>query len=369
MPVPIETKPVEKKPGQSLSDIAFISRQVIKFGAIGIVLLIVGRVALNTSVSIWKSLNPPKPPPPTIGFGVLPPLAFPASNYDLNTITLQTRTGGFELRVPEALPVYAFIPQALSLLSVNRATQRAAALGFAFTPEEISPTAYRWRRNSPIPSTLDLNIVTSSFEIQSDWASNVNLLNPTNLPQQNAAIASTRGLLQSADLLPADMATGEAKVVFLRALGTEFQPALSASDAEFVQVDLFRTRLFGEFPVFRDNPLQGNARFVYSGGSSRTSVVVEASFQANPIDYSRYETYPVIPVEQAWQQLQSGKGFVANLDPFVRDVIVRNVFLAYYDGSEDQQFLQPIYVFTGDRNFYGYVPALASLTPQSESSQ
>jgi hypothetical protein len=65
--------------------------------------------------------------------------------------------------------------------------------------------------------------------------------------------------------------------------------------------------------------------------------------------------------------LQQGGGFVAKLDEGISDVTVRNVFLAYYDPDTPQSYLQPVYVFTGDKNFAAYVPAV--LNPSQSSNR
>jgi hypothetical protein len=40
-------------------------------------------------------------------------------------------------------------------------------------------------------------------------------------------------------------------------------------------------------------------------------------------------------------------------------VVIRDITLQYYDPDTAQQFMQPVYVFTGDPDFTAYVPAVA----------
>jgi len=59
--------------------------------------------------------------------------------------------------------------------------------------------------------------------------------------------------------------------------------------------------------------------------------------------------------------MQGGKGYIANLgESQSGNIVIRNVSLAYYDADQPQNFLQPIYVFEGDNNFIGFVPAVSS---------
>lgn len=352
MPIP------KKAAGPNLSDIAYGARMFIKFGAFFIVFLIVGRVLLNLSVSIYTRLNPPKPPGPTWGFGTLPAIAFPTSTATVTSYKLETKTGAFPVLVNQ-LPVF-FIPiQTIGLLSLDQAKQEAAALGFVFPPEQTSPTVYRWKRTTPLPAILDIDIVTKNFTMRVDWGSDPAFLSQKSLPPQIFAMTNTREKLAEAGLLSPDIATSEAKVSFLKSLGGSYVPAVSLSEADFLQVDIWRRPIKQQFNILGPNPLKGNAQFIFSGKRDSGSSIIEASFTYSPIEYDRFETYGLISPTTAWQQLQAGKGFVANLDLGINEVVVRNVSLAYFDSDKPQSYLQPIYVFTGDNNFYGYVPAAA----------
>jgi hypothetical protein len=76
-----------------------------------------------------------------------------------------------------------------------------------------------------------------------------------------------------------------------------------------------------------------------------------------PVDYLQMHTYPLRSVTAAWQQLQSGLGYVAQKGR--HDVaVIRDVSLGYYDDYTDGEYLQPIYVFQGDGGFIGFVPAV-----------
>ena len=96
-------------------------------------------------------------------------------------------------------------------------------------------------------------------------------------------------------------------------------------------------------------------------GNARLADITYLEYNYYPVEYGRQETYPLIPVSQAWQTLESGDGFVARLDDGVENVTVRRVGLAYLDTFEPQLFLQPVYVFTGDNKFVGYVPAIGTI--------
>jgi len=356
-----------KQTSPTLSDAAYGGRLFIKFGAIALVVLMVGRVVLNMSVSLYKFLNPPKAPPPTYGFGTLPPLEFPGAGPTITSYTLQTKTGTLPKLVTQ-MPVFFMPKQAIGVLSLDDAKKQAAALGFAFAPEQTSTTTYRWKRSSPLPATLDIDIISKHFTMKVDWASNPGFLSQKVLPSQQTAIIRVRETLQEAGLSARDMATGEAKISFLRASGTSYIPAVSLSEADFVQVNIWRSPILGKYPLVRPDPLQGNAHFILSGGIDAGSRIVQADFTYTPVDYERFETYGLITPQTAWQALQAGKGFVAYIDTGVQQATIRSVYLAYYESDAPQLYLQPVYVFVGDQNFFAYVPAVA-VSPAALSSQ
>lgn len=353
MPIP------HKATGPNLSDIAFGARMFIKFGAFFIVFLIVGRVVLNLTVSIYTKLNPPRPPGPTWGFGTLPPISFPTNTTTITSYKLETKNGAFPI-LTNQLPVF-FIPiQTIGLLSLDQAKQEAAALGFVFPPEQTTPTVYRWKRTTPLPAILDIDIVTKNFTMRVDWGSDPGFLSQKNLPPQIFTITNTRERLAEAGLLTPDIATSEAKVSYLKSLGGSYVPAVSLSEADFLEVNIWRLPIKQQYQILGPNPRKGNVQFIFSGKRDTGSSIVEGSYMYTPIEYDRWETYGLISPTTAWQQLQAGKGYIANVDLGVSDVVVRNLYLAYFDSDKPQSYLQPMYVFTGDNNFYGYVPAAAS---------
>lgn len=356
-----------KKNSPTLSDAAYGGRFLIKFGAIALVVLMVGRVVLNMSVNLYKFLNPPKAPPPTYGFGTLPPLEFPSTGPTIASYTLQTKTGTLPKLVTQ-LPVFFMPKQSIGVLSLDEAKKQAAALGFAFAPEQTSTTTYRWKRNSPLPATLDIDIVSKHLTMKVDWASDPGFLSQKSLPPQQTAITQVRETLQEAGLSAPDMATSGAKISFLRASGTSYIPAVSLSEADFIQVNIWRSPIRETYSLVRPDPLQGNAHFIFSGSRDTNSSIVQADFSYAPIDYERFETYGLIAPQTAWQTLQAGKGFVAHIDTGVQQATVRNVYLAYYESDTPQRYLQPVYVFVGDQNFFAYVPAVA-VSPTAPSSQ
>lgn len=344
----------------NLTNIAYFARIFIKYGTFLLIFLIIGRIVLNISYTVYMVLNPPKPPGPTNGFGTLPPLVFPPSNSSITSYSLQTKDGGFPV-VQNQMRVYFMPLNKATLFSLDQSKQTAASLGYIFAPEQFSSVNYRWKKTTPLPATLEIDIVNQSLKLALDWASDPNFLSQKSLPQSSNAQLDAKNILRNANLLAADMATAEARVTFLKAVGTEFAPAVSQSEADFLRVDVFRNPILQKFPILRSDPTLGNARIIFSGNPTTDEKIVEMQYMHYPIEYEGFETYRLITPAEAWAQLQAGKGYVALVDEGTVNAVVRGVYLAYYDSDSPQNYLQPIYVFTGDNNFYGYVSAVAPL--------
>ncbi|MCD8546300.1 hypothetical protein LRY64_03000 [Candidatus Woesebacteria bacterium] len=343
----------------SLTNFAKYGRLAVIYGLIGLVVLIVGRSLLSTSVSVFKALNPPPTPGPTMGFGYLPKPAFPnqiaedrPTSYRLDTVGQTLPNFGTQV------PVY-FMPSAQpNLLALDSAKETAASLGFVFAPEKISAEEYRWRRSTPIPATLEMNIVTKHLDLDVDWASSVSLLDKKNVPTPEQLTLETRSLLRSANLLPADIATASPDITYIRALGGELQPVSSVSEADFVRVDIFRLAP-NDFPTVTSEQDRGVIRVLFSGSREQGERVLRLESDYSSVDWSNFETYPLQSAQLAWQALQAGEGFIVT-PPRGDEAVIREVTLAYYEPTQLQNYYQPVYVFSGDDNFRAYVPALDS---------
>lgn len=342
----------------SLIETAHYTRKVIQYGAIGLVVLIVGRMIVGGAASYWRKLHPPPPPPPTVGFSKLPPLVFPDTDRPQLTFTLETVSGGVPM-ISDRGTVY-FMPVARpNLLALERATQTAASLGFIFPPEPLSERTYRFSRTSPLPSRFDIDIITGSFDLRVDWFANLAFLQQRFLPDQEQAITEVKNYLRAASLLPDDLANGEARVTPLKAFGQGYQQAVSISEANFIQVDLFRTPLGdGILPVITPISGEGIVRVILSGSRSQGERFVFVKYDYFPVDTTNSHTYPLRSSESAWQELQQGGGHIVSFPRDKTTVTVRTVGLGYYDAFEPQNYLQPVYIFSGDDGFLAVVPAV-----------
>ena len=70
-------------------------------------------------------------------------------------------------------------------------------------------------------------------------------------------------------------------------------------------------------------------------------------------------TYPIKNVSQAFDLLKKNKAYIAGYFGTQTEIRIKDIYLAYYLGEEKQQYLMPVYVFSGKDGFTAYVPAVS----------
>jgi hypothetical protein len=351
--MPATTK---KKPdtGLTLTKATEVGRVVVKFGGLVLVVLMVGRLLVNSFVAFWIATHPEPPPPPTQGFGALPALDFGTGGSAISPESYKLELAESFPLFPDRAMVYLIPKSQIGLLSLEEAKVTAAKMGFQSEPVALDSERYRWRRSGEINATLELNIVTNNFEFATDYLSRPEAQVKNELPDTFDAVQTVKQFLKSSDLLPADIATAAGQTQFLKISGGALKEAVSLSDAQVIRVNLFRVLPYGESSYTSDGKTGLISATVASINGKAT--VIELNRMYEPIEYQLGHTYPLRTVEEAWQLLKAGEGFVANAQR--EDLAtIREVSLGYFE-MLDQLYLQPVFVFTGDDGFVGLVPAL-----------
>jgi len=343
----------------TLTGTAYLTRKTLKYGLIALIAIIVLRNTFKIGKNIWRQIHPPPPPPPTVSFGKLPKIIFPSENLPLEktkfSFKLETIQGGLP-KLPDVGKVYFRPIKSPNLLALDRANSLAQKMGFRNQPEKINETTYQWKdENSTV---LEMDINNLNLHLVYDFRNDQEVLTSKNLPNNQQAAQEAKNFLVNNGLLPEDLANGTAEFEYLRFDGAQLIPVTSYSEAEFIRVNLFRANL-GELRIFPPNPKKSLIFFLFSGSRTPGKRIVEISYIYFPVEKEIFGTYPLKPVAQAWNELQQAQGYIANLGQNEDgQVTVRKVYLGYYDADTPQHYLQPIYVFEGDKSFFAYVPAV-----------
>lgn len=350
----------------TLTEISFYTRLTIKYTIIFVILLIVGKFAWNIGSGIYLSFFPPGPPPPTILWGKLPSLHFPERPGLPNfSYTLQTATG--ELPVfPLTMPVYFMPKQQISFLKLEEAQKLANDLDFEEAGIPLSETIYRFgRKNTSL--TLDVNTVNKTLSVNYRLSDSPELLTLKPRSQEEAA-SEAKSLLSTGGLLAEDLQQGTIAYEYLRVEGDQLVAASSFSEANFVRVNFFRKPV-GEIPVVTPSRKKATVWFLITGSEDRDKRIIAGEYHYFPIDPKQSSTYPLKTAQTAWDELTTGKTsdgiprvYIAHYPTDNTKIIIRKIYLAYYDSGTPQGFLQPVVVFEGDGGFIAYVAAVNSET-------
>ncbi|SRR5258708_830325 len=341
----------------SLTTVAITTRKAVRYGIYLIIFLIIGRIALGILVSVIQKVFPAPPPPPTVSFSKLPKLPFPIRN-DIPPLkfTIQTPEGGLP-NLASQTKVY-YMPQARpDLLALDNAKTKATSLGYSSSPTQTTPTLYKFTGQSS-SSSLEVNIVTGTFSIGFNLNSDNSPLTGQPPTPEDAA-TEARGFLSQANILPDDL-TGPTTQEYLKVQDKRLVSAISLSEANLTKINLFR-KDYDKLPSLTSNPNQANVWFILSGAQEQNKKVIGAQYYYYPIDETQFATYPLRSSTQALKDLQSGKGYIANLGSNDNgNIVIRRIYLGYYDAGAPTQFYQPIVVFEGDNGFVAYIPAVTS---------
>lgn len=339
----------------TLTEISTLSRRVIKFGTASLIFLMILPVLTRAAKLVWYKYHPPPVPPPTVAYGKIPAIIFPQTGGGKRPeIVLETITGGFP-RFQDRANVYPVAINKSRLLTLERYRQKARAFEITNEPVQINDRTYRFIHPT-LPITLEVDLITNLITYKYDWTTDMDLLQTGEVPKGNEAIIEARGFFGRIGLLADDLAQGTATYKYLVATGSALVPATDPADADFVRVDLFRA----DKDKIRVVTAGGDTSPVYaliSTANRAGTKIVQANYQYSQlVEGTNTATYPLKPVESAWNELTSGGGFI------VRSVMpkeyVRKATLAYYESNEPQAYLQPVYVFEGDAGFTAYVSAI-----------
>ena len=245
-----------------------------------------------------------------------------------------------------------------NLLADERIKEIASIYGFIFTPENIADKTYRFTKNSPLDTSFEINSVDFTFSLRSNFLSRPDLLTSGNLlPEEFEAVDTVKKFIASADLLGDDMASASGKVTFLKSIGGELKTAFSLSEADFLQIDINRNPIDQLYKVYTNEGEKGIVSAKMTAAFSANNSIVDMDCFYRRVDYLNFETYPLRTAKSAWNLVQSGDAYVLN-GKGLKEAVVREVELGYYDSYEEQKYLQPVYIFRGDKNFMAIVPAI-----------
>ncbi len=206
--------------------------------------------------------------------------------------------------------------------------------------------------------TLSIDISNFNFKfdrkVSNELFSSPRITIPSKTEIENKAI----DFLKKIGRYPDELGKGTTNVIYLRYNpGNEnFVNVDLRSNAQLVEVDFYRPSLDGFSIVTPKFFNSQNYVIMLFEGSDFQIIKSQIAFFEKSED--QVGVYPVISGDQAWKELIEGKGMIVAGTQGQENIIVKSMKLGYFDPDIYQIYLQPVYVFLGEGNFVGYVPAV-----------
>lgn len=378
-----------------------ILKKVVIYGGSLLGIIILGWIIFKSSGMIKDMLYPVKVEAPNKLYDALPGIVFPknATDEKLN-YTMNTVSGTFPV-FPDRLYIYPVVQEEPSFSNLKNAKTKLSAIGFTDyegkpIPEiALQDSNYEWDDTSDIKRKMVMNIITFNFLMTSSYTDPQVVAAAKNLSDELSdetdAIKTSKFFLDYMELFPNDIDLNKTQNHYdninYYSFPKDFSiqngtlvPASSLSDAQAIRVDLYQKdleydlvlntvdgKLYDKknlsFPILYPDPPFSTMSFWVAAGENQPRVVA-ADFVHHEIqlpaksDPTPVATYPIKTAKDAFEELKNGNAFIASYWGQDNNVTINDIFLAYYLGKDQQDYLMPIIVFEGKNGFLAYVSAV-----------
>ena len=345
----------------NLTEMSIGFRKFILYLLYAFIGYLVLKVLISFGVQYWKMTHPPVLPPPNMKFNKLPkPIFSIGATQSAGLIFTLENIEGKPPESTDAGRVYAMPKKLPTLLSPDRALKFASKIDFTKEPNTVSSTMYYFTDPRDDKRTLSLDIVNMNFQLKYDYQKTPEIFTEGQINTKEQPVEDVSNYIRSNGLFDESIAKGKITTELLTYEPSEktFREASSLSAANTVRVNFFRQDLDG----WKILPPEFSKSYNYALYTPGKKIqVIELFYTFWPIAFDDFGTYPLISAASAWEELIGGKATVVNFGGNSRDnIVIRNIYLAYYDSENPQMYLQPIFVFEGDNNFVAYLPAITS---------
>jgi hypothetical protein len=261
--------------------------------------------------------------------------------------------------LPRKAAVIKFKKPALALQAGKDAQVTAEALGFTEQDltSDLKGTVYTWK-SVESGGNLSINIDTKEISLKTNLMGR-NSQFPAGAITANGAADNAKNLLNITDRFADDAYRAGNQVTYLgRFSSTKIVETKTERDAQIARVDFFRSAY--KLPILGPDPKVGLISMWLkrpAGKSPYNYPKLQATYWE--LEGPSNSLYPLLPINIAWQEVSKGNGVVVSATPKeaspfddylpVRadNIFVNTIYLAYYENTKWQQYLQPIYVFEG----------------------
>lgn len=205
---------------------------------------------------------------------------------------------------------------------------------------------------------LKIDITNLNFTYEYGFENDPQIFASASIPDKSLIDNAAREFLQKIGRYPEELAQGKNNTIYIA-----YDPSLkqmkvqnSPVGANLVEIDFYRPDLEGLPAV---SPAYFNSQnyllLVYNQYEFK---VLKAQIKYFEKSDAQIGTYPLKSGDSAYEDLKNGKGWLIQNATDQKKIVIKKMFLAYFDPDIYQEYLQPVYVFLGNGNFVSYVPAV-----------
>jgi hypothetical protein len=352
----------------SLTETTYYTRQALKYGIILIIAFFVLKFSLVEGRKMLLVLFPPTPPPPDMCFGKILAIEFPSTGA-APIFSPKLETTDYQLPTfPNTAKVYFMYTPSSDIFAWERAKTWAKQIDFTEEPEQETEFDLIFRNQATFRKVLKLNVLSRNFSLLSDYQNDFTLARQKNAPDRNEAISEAERFLKKAGVYTEELGQGAKEVIYFRFDPPNLESVNAVSEADLTLVNFFRKEIENsateKIKIMPPNPRKSLVSVLVSGSTDHNKKILEVNYIHYPLSRQTFCTYYLKPIETAWKELQNNQVYLADFGQnFDGRVIIRRIYLAYFDpfstpAQNESLYLQPIYVFEGDRDFMAYVSAI-----------
>ena len=327
------------------------TKTILKWAGISIAIIFLFIMGVRFISFVAEILTPPAPPQAV--FGKLPRVSFPNQQKENITYTLNTLTG-FLPNFSDRAKVYKITQGQPTLLALDKTREKVGKIGFISNETKIAEDVYQWADQESLQRRITVNIFSSDFTLSSLYLATP-ALQALTLDEKDSAISIVKSFLVNMLEFPEDLDNEKTKTIVYSIEKGALNSTSRFSDAKIIKVDFFQKDL-DSLPIYYEKGISSTMNFLV-GKTGNDLKVVDARYLHSNIS-AESSTYAIKSASQAFSQLKEGKSYIASKAPGIVEVTIKKVFLSYYIGEEEQNFLMPVVVFEGDNDFIAYVSAI-----------
>jgi len=312
-------------------------------------------------ILIWRSSHQPKRIQPDVRFGQLDSPRF--VNYATTSAGLTFSLLTIEGAPPESTAsakVYEIAKKLPTFSTGLRVTSLARRLGFDEEPT-INDTTYYFVDSANSLRSLVIEGVYLNFHLKYNYrGQSAIFVRPLDVPKEQL-IKNFTNFLSQKGIFDDTVLKGRTALQLLRynTESGELIPAKSIADAHAMRIDFFRQDV-DNLPLVPPKYFTSYNYVLHIPKPGRNDAqLLEISYSFWPLS-DNFATYPLKTANEAYTELIEGKAYIINKGFNESEITLRNIHLAYFDDDQIQPYLQPVFVFAGDREFVAMSPAISS---------